>query len=93
MIRGTNKRIIEISGEDGSCFERIVLFLRPEQEAADEEKILKLAEDYAGDVLKTSNAPALLNPPRAKGLLRRRWPLILGGALALVMLGFILLLL
>lgn len=57
MVRGTNKRIIEISGEDGSCFERIVLFLRPEQAPGDEEKMVKMAEECAVGLMKTSTAP------------------------------------
>ncbi|MCI8623553.1 MAG: hypothetical protein HFG26_07810 [Provencibacterium sp.] len=73
MIRGTNKRIIEISGEDGSCFERIVLFLRPEQDEESEGRVLKMAEDYA-DGLFRSNAPASLLKERSKARTQRFSP-------------------
>lgn len=65
MIRGTNKRIIEISGEEGSCFERIVLFLRPEEEGS-EGRALKLAEDYADGIFRQKAAASLLQE-------RKRW--------------------
>ncbi len=88
VIRGTNKRIIEINGEDDSCFERIVLFLRPEQENGSMEKMVKMAEDYAGGLFR-SGAPVSLLSER-----KRRWPLkrivsavlgalLAGGAIAL----------
>ena len=87
MIRGTNKRIIEINGEDDSCFERIVLFLRPEQENGSMEKMVKMAEDYAGGLFRSGAPVSLLSEKRC-------WPvkriiaavigmLLAGGALAL----------
>lgn len=87
VIRGTNKRIIEINGEDDSCFERIVLFLRPEQENGSMEKMVKMAEDYAGGLFRSGAPVSLLSE-------KRRWPvkrivsavigmLLAGGALAL----------
>ncbi len=89
MIRGINKRIIEISGEDDSCFERIVLFLRPKQENESVEKMMKMAEEYADGLLRSGPPISLLNEKE-----KRRWPvkrivsavagvLLAGGALAL----------
>lgn len=66
MIRGTNKRIIEINGEDGSCFERIVLFLRPEQDEESERSVLKLAEDYADGIFKAQAPVSMLSRPRRR---------------------------
>lgn len=82
MIRGTNKRIIEINGEDGSCFERIVLFLKPEQDEVSEERMLRMAEDYADGLLRTHSAVSMLAPRRG-----RRWDWRKLGALALALLG------
>lgn len=79
MIRGTNKRIIEISGEDGSCFERIVLFLRPEEEGC-EGRALKLAEDYADGIFRQKAAASLLKE-------RKRRSLPKGGAAAAAILA------
>lgn len=68
MIRGTNKRIIEISGEEGSCFERIVLFLRPEQEGEkDEGRMLKMAEDYADGLFHSQTGVSLLRRRKRPG--------------------------
>lgn len=79
MIRGTNKRIIEINGEDDSCFERIVLFLRPEQGDESMEKMVKMAEDYA-DGLFRSGAPVSL----LSRTIRKKWPLVTAVAGALL---------
>lgn len=70
MIRGTNKRIIEISGEDGSCFERIVLFLRPEQDEESEGRALKMAEDYADGILRSTVSASLLKERRRTHMAR-----------------------
>lgn len=90
VIRGTNKRIIEISGEDDSCFERIVLFLKPEEQTDDQERALRLAEDYADGVMQLK-APALLQrEKKGRGKLWG-WLLFGGMALGLILLALLML--
>ena len=93
MIRGTNKRIIEISGEEGSCFERIVLFLRPEQESEkDEGRMLKMAEDYADGLFHSQAGVSILRRRRRikwKHLSSKR--ALMGAVLALAAAGVVVL--
>lgn len=84
MIRGTNKRIIEINGEDGSCFERIVLFLRPDQDEKNEERVLKMAEDYADGLFRAHTSVTLLSRRRLPRIPLKRAALIVFGVLAAV---------
>lgn len=81
MIRGTNKRIIEINGEDGSNFERIVLFLRPEQDEASQQKMLKMAEDYADGLFKSHTSVSMLSPRRINREKIKKILMVSGGAL------------
>lgn len=46
MIRGVNKNVIEISDTGNECFERAILFVRPEIAAKDSEQIRRRATDY-----------------------------------------------
>lgn len=85
MVKGTNKRIIEINGEEGSCFERIVLFVRPEQDTKSEERMLKMAQDYADGLFKSSAPVSILTPPRRRRFDARR--LAVAGLIALLAVG------
>lgn len=46
MIRGVNKSVIEISDTGNDCFERAILFVRPESAAKDNDHIRRRATDY-----------------------------------------------
>lgn len=46
MIRGVNKNIIEISNTGNDCFERAILFVRPERMQNDNKHMEQWAADY-----------------------------------------------
>lgn len=46
MIRGVNKNVIEISDTGNECFERAILFVRPELIPQDNDQLRKRAKDY-----------------------------------------------
>lgn len=46
MVRGVNKNVIEISDTGNDCFERAILFLRPESAAKGGEHVRGRAADY-----------------------------------------------
>lgn len=46
MIRGVNKNIIEISDTGNDCFERAILFIRPESASQGNDLVRKRAQKY-----------------------------------------------
>lgn len=50
MIRGVNKNVIEISDTGNDCFERAILFVRPESIDKGNDHIRKRASDYLAGV-------------------------------------------
>lgn len=46
MIRGVNKNVIEISDTGNDCFERAILFVRPDTIHRDTDQIRRRAQDY-----------------------------------------------
>ena len=70
MIRGINHQIIEVQETENLCFERALLFVRPQCAELDERKLQGEAEQFVA-ALGTPPRPA---PPRAsrKEELRRR---------------------
>ena len=79
MIRGVNKNVIEISDTGNDCFERAILFVRPESIDKGSEHIKRRAADYLSGIR--------LRPwfhPRGKLVLRVLGWLAAAGAGALV---------
>lgn len=50
MIRGVNKNVIEISDTGNDCFERAILFVRPERATNDSDQIHRRASDYLSGI-------------------------------------------
>ena len=50
MIRGVNKNIIEISDTGNDCFERAILFVRPDKIERDGDHIKRRAADYLAGI-------------------------------------------
>lgn len=50
MIRGVNKNIIEISDTGNDCFERAILFVRPDRIERDNDHIKRKAADYLAGI-------------------------------------------
>lgn len=46
MIRGVNKNVIEISDTGNECFERAILFVRPNRRAEDGEQLRRRAAEF-----------------------------------------------
>lgn len=46
MIKGVNKNVIEISDTGNECFERAILFVRPDSINRDSDHIRRRAQDY-----------------------------------------------
>lgn len=46
MIRGVNKNVIEISETGNDCFERAILFVRPESGHSDSEQLRRRAGEF-----------------------------------------------
>lgn len=50
MIKGVNRRVIEINNPDGEYFEKAILFVKPEK-SGDNPKILRsVAMEYLSDI-------------------------------------------
>ncbi|MGN0654710.1 MAG: hypothetical protein ACI4KD_07325 [Oscillospiraceae bacterium] len=50
MLKGVNKRVIEINNPDGEYFERAILFVKPEKSETPPEKLSQLAKSYVDNV-------------------------------------------
>ncbi len=50
MLKGVNKRVIEINNPDGEYFERAILFVKPEKFETPPEKLSQLAKSYVDNV-------------------------------------------
>ncbi len=50
MLKGVNKNVIEISDTGNSCFERAILFVRPESHQNDSEQLRRKASDYIANL-------------------------------------------
>lgn len=50
MIRGVNKNVIEISDTGNDCFERAILFVRPQSADKDNDHIRRRASDYLSGI-------------------------------------------
>ena len=46
MVKGVNKSVIEISDTGNECFERAILFVRPEKEQSDGDNLRRHAGEY-----------------------------------------------
>lgn len=46
VIRGVNKNVIEISDTGNDCFERAILFVRPDKRAEDGEQLNRRAREF-----------------------------------------------
>jgi len=46
MLKGVNKNIIEISNTESDCFERVILFVRPESMGDNGEELHRKAKNY-----------------------------------------------
>lgn len=50
MIKGVNKNVIEISDTGNECFERAILFVRPDSAGRDGDHIRRRAMDYLAGI-------------------------------------------
>lgn len=50
LLKGVNKRVIEINNPDGEYFERAILFVKPEKNETPPEKLSQLAKSYVDNV-------------------------------------------
>ena len=50
LLKGVNKRVIEINNPDGEYFERAILFVKPEKNETPPEKLSQLAKRYVDNV-------------------------------------------
>ncbi len=48
MLKGVNKRIVEINNTGNEYFEKAILFIKPEAETLPKERINHMADDYLG---------------------------------------------
>jgi len=46
LVKGVNKNIIEITDTGSDCFERAILFVRPDKESSDKEQLRTSAMRY-----------------------------------------------
>lgn len=51
MIKGVNKRVIEITGTDHEYFEKAVLYVKAEKSGASAEKLGEEAREYLGRIV------------------------------------------
>lgn len=47
MIKGTNRRVLEVTNTENPYFERIIFFVKPEYESVQREKLKKEAHMFA----------------------------------------------
>ncbi len=67
MLKGVNKKIIEVNELENKCFYKAILFVRPEAERRRAEELERAANEYAEgvDLLPLSGAAATAERPRA----------------------------
>ncbi len=67
MLKGVNRRIIEVNNTENKYFERAIVFVRPEYNATDMDLLTQKANGYVSEVL--GAGPGFL---RQEALRRRR---------------------
>lgn len=50
MVRGVNKNVIEISDTGNDCFERAILFVRPDSADCDADSLRRRATSYLSGI-------------------------------------------
>lgn len=76
MVKGVNKQIIEVINTENDCFERALLFVKPEKQSLTDREKLKEADRYVKKLVKeqqTGKRPSLGKrkfPRAAAGVLK-----------------------
>lgn len=90
MIRGVNRKIIEVNDTQNEYFERAIFFVRPERSGENQRKLYSLAMQYTEEHTLTPAKPAVR---KKRYLVSRRalWLMLAITTTACIVLGVMLL--